>query len=90
MCKITPALAAALVLALVLSGCGKDTGKQALEYNNAVVASQKRISDSSKEFVDAIVSAIDGQIMDVAKARSKFGFVVEAVDRAREDTRARP
>lgn len=88
MYRTVPALVAALALAASLSGCSKVSSEQAVEFNDAVVQSQKRISDSSKEFVDTIAAAIDGQIVDVAKARSKFGFVVEAIDRAREDARA--
>ncbi len=82
------ALAAVLALAAALSGCGKAASEQAVEFNDALVQSQKRVSDSSREFGDTISAAINGQIIDVAKARSKYGFVVEAIDRAREDARA--
>jgi hypothetical protein len=87
MYRIAHALAAALALSAALSGCSKVSTQDAAEFNNTMVRAHKRVGDAGKEFVDTIAAAIDGQVMDVAMARSKFEFVVEAIDRAHADTR---
>jgi hypothetical protein len=78
----------ALAAALALSGCGRGvTSAQALEYNNALVDAYERIGKAMLAFGRAAGGALEGQIIEVAKARREHENLVDAIGRTRADIR---
>ena len=76
---------------LLLPGCGKGvSSSQALQYNNALVDAYQRIGKAMIAFGKAAGEALEGQIIEVAKAKREHENLVEAVERTRADIRIVP
>jgi hypothetical protein len=84
--KIAFALAAAALLAL--GGCSRGvTSEQARQYNNALVDAYERIGKAMLEFGQAAGAALEGQTIEVAKAKREHENLADAVTRTRADIR---
>ena len=78
----------AVAALLALPGCGKKvTAEQARQYNNALVDSYERIGKQMILFGTAAGAALEGQIIEVAKAKREHENLVDAVSRTRADIR---
>jgi len=79
-------ISAAMFLA---AGCGKKgtSAADAVRFNDGLVASSKRVTDSAKAFGEAVGPAVDGGIEQVAKAKRELENVEEALQRAEADVR---
>ena len=87
--RIIYALAAAAALAL--AGCSKGvTSAQALQYNNSLVEAYERIGKAMIAFGKAAGEALEGQIIEVAKAKREHENLAEAITRTRADIRIIP
>jgi hypothetical protein len=84
-------VAFALLAAVLIAGggCGrKVTSRQAVEFNDTLVAQNKRLVAAGDEFVDRATKALrDGGSVDVAMTRRSYESAMEMLDRVRSDVR---
>ncbi len=82
-------LVAAAVVAVTAGGCGKKvTSRQAVEFNDALVAQNRRLVAAGDEFVERATRALQGGgSVDVAMARRSYESAMETMDRVRSDVR---
>ncbi len=89
--RLSPALAllAALGLVLATAACGKRVSSaEAVEFNNALVKSQRRLVEAGDEFAGKAVKALQGgSSVDVAITRRAYESAIETMDRVHSDVR---
>ena len=83
---VTAFLLAGVLLAAI-SGCSKVSTAEAVKFNDALVAANKRLSQAGKEFGEAAVKAIEGQTLEVAMAKRAFVKVSEAMESVNSEMR---
>jgi len=81
-----PALVVAALLGL--AGCGKKvTTAEAVKFNEALVATQKRLHDAGFEFGKAAAAAVGGGHVELAMAARAHESAQEALERVRSELR---
>jgi len=78
----------AVSLLFAAGGCGRGVSTaEAVRFNDTLVGLNARLAQAGKEFGEAAVKAVDGDLIEIAKAKRAFEKLTETMDGVKSESK---